>query len=150
MQTNAIYAASTKALAFAFAALAALSASYWVLKSTQTHSVSIASATPDAAPVLEPGAVARALGVARTAGPQGAGGATESRPNLVLLGVVAKGTRGGAALISIDAKPAKPYLVGSAINDQWVLQSVSARSAVLASRVDALAQTTLELPAPGK
>ncbi len=149
MQTNAIYSASTKALAFAFAALAALSASYWVLKSTQTHSVSIASATPDAAPVLEAGAVARALGVARTAGPQGAG-ATESRPNLVLLGVVAKGTRGGAALISIDAKPAKPYLVGSAINDQWVLQSVSARSAVLASRVDGLAQTTLELPAPGK
>ena len=149
MQTNAIYSASTKALAFAFAALAALSASYWVLKSTQTHSVSIASATPDAAPVLEPGAVARALGVARTAGSQGAG-ATESRPNLVLLGVVAKGTRSGAALISIDAKPAKPYLVGSAINDQWVLQSVSARSAVLASRVDGLAQTTLELAAPGK
>jgi general secretion pathway protein C len=64
----------------------------------------------------------------------------------VLLGVLADRQHGGAALISVDGKAAKPYRVGAPVDGNLVLQSVAGRRAVLAAGVDGPAQMTLELP----
>jgi general secretion pathway protein C len=64
----------------------------------------------------------------------------------VLVGVLADSLHGGAALISVDGKAAKPYRVGAMVDGNLVLQSVAARQAVLAAGADGSAQVTLELP----
>lgn len=152
MQTNAIPTWKTRAVTFALAALAALSASYWGLKSLQPHSVASAAATPATMAALGPQAVARVLGggsSAATAG-QNAGSPATGRTPYVLVGVLAEGAKSGAALIAVDGKPAKPYPVGAVVDGQLVLQSVAARRATLALGLDGPAQITLELPALGK
>ncbi len=63
------------------------------------------------------------------------------------MGVIAQG-RGGAALIAADDKPAKPYRVGSRIDEGVLLQSVGPRHAVLATSADGPALQRLELPSP--
>jgi general secretion pathway protein C len=67
-----------------------------------------------------------------------------SRFNLV--GVVANRGHGGAALISVDGQPPKPFRVGAPVDEGLVLQSVDARQAVLAASADAPPAVTLELP----
>ena len=146
MQTHVIATWSTKAVTFAVAALAALSGTYWVLKSTQANSVSTAAvvATPGMAP-LDPQAIARALGggvVALAAGSDKAAAQT----SYVLVGVIAGGVQGGAALIAVDGKPPKPFRVGAVVDGNLVLQSVVARRATLAAGADGAGQITLELP----
>jgi general secretion pathway protein C len=52
-----------------------------------------------------------------------------------LLGVAAgERSGGGAAVISVDGKPARSYRVGSTLEEGLVLQSVRGRQAVIASR----------------
>jgi general secretion pathway protein C len=71
--------------------------------------------------------------------------ALSSRFNL--LGVVAgPGRAGGAALIAVDGKAAKPFRVGTPIDDTLVLQSVEGRRAVLAAADSGQPVLTLELP----
>jgi general secretion pathway protein C len=149
MQKNAIQTLGVRAVTFALALLAALSATYWVLKSTQSSSVSIAAAVASSAVTpLEPKAVAKVLGGGKTAVP-GKAEATGSTP-FVLVGVLAEGSRKGAALIAVDGKPARPYAVGARVADGFVVQSVSGRRAMLAATADGPALVTLELPALGK
>jgi general secretion pathway protein C len=151
MQKNAIQTWSTRGVTFALAALAALSATYWVLKSTQAHSVSIAAPVASSVLVpLDPQSVARALGGGKVMAAASAGSANSGRAPFVLSGVLAEGAHGGAALISVDGKPAKPYAVGATVDGNLVLQSVSARRATLAAGVNDPAQITLELPALSK
>ena len=149
MQTNAIHTGGVRAVTFALALLAALCATYWFLKSTQAHSVSIAASQASSvlAP-LDPQSVARALGGGNAMLSTAAGAASAPvRTPYVLVGVLAAGTRGGAALISVDGKPAKPYAVGATVDGNLVLQSVFARRATLAAGAEGPAQFTLELPA---
>jgi general secretion pathway protein C len=149
MQKKAIHAGGVRAVTFALAMLAALSATYWVLKSTQSNSVSIAA--PVASPglmALDPQSVAKALGGGKAA-LVGNDGSTGRTP-FVLVGVLAAGAHKGAALISVDGKPAKPYAVGALVADGLVVQSVGARRATLAVAIDGPAHMTLELPALSK
>ena len=67
--------------------------------------------------------------------------------NIALVGVVAGRSRGGAALISVDGKPARPFRVGSAIDEGLWLSSVEGRRAVIAATAAGPALLTLELPA---
>jgi general secretion pathway protein C len=67
-----------------------------------------------------------------------------------LLGVVADASSGGAALISVDGQPARPFAVGTSLDGRLVLQSVSGRRAVLATDRNGPAELTLELPALAK
>ena len=135
---------------FALAALAAASAAYWVLKSSGTSApatalpVALASATP-----ADPQAVARALGGGVVLAPT-PGEVAPAASRYVLTGVVADRSNRGAALISVDGKPAKPVRVGASLDGGLVLKSVAGRRAVLATGVDAPAMVTLELPPPGK
>jgi general secretion pathway protein C len=63
---------------------------------------------------------------------------------LQLQGVLAVGSQQGAALISVDGKPAKPYRVGSAIEDGLQVTSVKARSVSIGQ--NGAEAFTLELP----
>jgi general secretion pathway protein C len=66
-----------------------------------------------------------------------------------LLGVAAPrqgGDRSGLALIAVDGKPARSYMVGAAVDGDLVLQSVHPRGAKLGGH-GADAQVSLELPA---
>lgn len=137
----------TRAATFALAALAALSGTYWVLKSTDSHSVSAAPAAASASfAALDPLAVARALGAGAGPATSGVPSASSGQTAYVLVGVLADRQSGGAALIAVDGKAAKPYRVGAAVDGNLVLQSVAGRRAVLATSLDGPAQLTLEMP----
>ena len=142
MQTNAFQVWGIRLATLVLAALAALSATYWSLKSTHANSVPTAAAAGLTA--LDPQALARALGGGGAVAPAGVPVAPST--SYVLVGVLADRVHGGAALISIDGKAAKPFRVGSTVDANLVLQSVLGRRAVLAPSIDGPAQLTLELP----
>jgi general secretion pathway protein C len=127
--------------------LAAGSCVYWGLRLVP-RAAPVAVATP-ARQVFaaDPTAVARLLGAnpAAAASPSQPAVSLASRFNL--LGVVASRSHLGAALIAVDGKPARPYRVGSPVDEGLVLQSVQGRRAVLAASAGGPAVLTLELPA---
>jgi general secretion pathway protein C len=132
---------------FALAALAGLSAVYWVLKlggPSAAVNAPVSAGRSVAAP--DPGAIARLLGGTATAMPAAAPALASLASRLQLVGVVAGASSGGgAAVISVDGKPAKPYRVGSQLEEGLVLQSVRGRQAVVAPANGGA--VTLELPA---
>jgi general secretion pathway protein C len=139
---------------FLVAALAAASATVWILKLSapdpqgQTAALVLTEGVP-----ANPQAVARMLGGSQTSGestrssPVDEGGNMASR--VKLLGVVAGRSPNGYALMAVDGKPAKPFRVGALVDDSWVLQSVAPRSVTLATRLDGNTRTTLALPKLG-
>jgi general secretion pathway protein C len=143
MQTNAFQVWAIRLATLGLAALAALSATYWVLKSTHANSVSTAASAAGFS-ALDPQALARAFGGGGLVAPAGVPVAPST--SYVLVGVLADWQHGGAALIAIDGKAAKPFRVGATVDNNLVLQSVVGRRAVLAPAVDGPAQVTLELP----
>ncbi len=74
--------------------------------------------------------------------------ATPAASRFVLIGVVARATGAGSAIIAEDGKPAKSYAVGSAIDQNLVLKAVAPRKAMLAASMADAPVHTLELPAP--
>ena len=113
-------------------ALAAGSALYWGLRASgmQNRAVPPAAGGIQGAPV-DTQAVARALGATGPAtAPQAAAPDVLSR--LALQGIVTHGA-GGAALIAVADKPAKPFRVGAEVDSGWSVKSVSNRSVVLSS-----------------
>lgn len=143
MQMNSHSLWQPQIVTFFVAALAAASGVYWIL---QWPGAAVAPAAPvelaSAAPT-DPVALARLLGGASpTASAAPVAGAAS---RFVLAGVVAGTSRGGAALIAIDGKPARPYPVGSRVDESLVLQSVAPRRAVLAASADGPASLTLEM-----
>ena len=130
-------------------ALAAASAVFWGLKLGGT-SAPVLAPLPPARAVLsaDPGAIARLLG-----GSPDVATATASQPTLAsrfqLVGVVAGERSGaGAAVISVDGRPARPYRVGTSLDQGLVLQSVRGRSASIATSMSAQPLLTLDLPQP--
>jgi len=126
-------------------ALVAASAAYWGLKmSARSAGIPVAPPAVRAPAAADPVAVAKLLG----ASPAVAG--TPAAPSLAsrfaLVGVVANASHQGAALISVDGKPPRPYRVGASIEEGLVLQSVESRRAVLSAKADGPAAVTLELP----
>jgi general secretion pathway protein C len=63
-----------------------------------------------------------------------------------LQGVMAGGPDAGAALISVDGKPAKPYRVGAVVADGLLLQSAQGRRVSLGSAMVGPQTLVLELP----
>jgi general secretion pathway protein C len=63
-----------------------------------------------------------------------------------LKGVVADTSNGGAALISVDGKLARPFQVGDLVDGRLVVQSVTGRKASLAAGTQAPVEVVLELP----
>ena len=145
MQTLAPSIWWPRGASFVLAALAAASASFWALKVSAVNTATSAPAAAMAGPVvIDAASVARALGGGPGAAPAAAPSASLAS-RFAMVGVVADQHSGGAALISVDGKPAKPYRVGDAIEDGLVLQTVQARKAALGPTSGA-AVLTLELP----
>jgi general secretion pathway protein C len=145
MQTHSLNLWWLRIVTFSVAALAAASATYWGLKWTATTPPGPTAAIifSGAAPT-DPLVVARLLGGGHTGSANAPLANTASR--FKLTGVVADRAKGGTALIAVDGKPAKPYRVGSQVDDALVLHSVAPRSAALAASLDAPVSVTLELP----
>jgi general secretion pathway protein C len=135
-----------RGMTFLLWAAAAASAVAWGLKLGGPASQGPVGASGYRAPTAaDPALVARLLGQAQGNAPAAAAAAPVSS-RFSLLGVVADRTHQGAALIAVDGRPAKPFRVGSAIDEGLVLQSVQPRRAVLAATLDGPAVVTLELP----
>jgi general secretion pathway protein C len=137
---------SVRGTTFALWALAAASAGYWGLK-LAGHAAPAGGAplASRSAVPPDPAAIARLLG-ANPGVPVAAAAAPSLASRFALVGVAAHTSGGGAALISVDGKPAKPYRVGSQVEEGLVLQAVKGRQAVLAGSLNGPAVLTLELP----
>ena len=130
-------------------ALAALCAAYWALKFAGSTSAAVTVATvAGPAPGSEPADLAKIFGPPLAA----ASAPVASIPKLIdpstrfmLVGVVADRASAGVALISVEGKAARPYRVGSQIDDAYLLKSVALRSATLAPLSQDGAGFTLEL-----
>lgn len=130
---------------FVLWALAAAGATYWAFKLAAPRDGATTLAAPvPAAPPVDPAAIARLLGSTPQTLAAAPVASTASRFSLV--GVVADRSRRGAALIAVDGKPAKPFRVGSPVDEGFWLQSVEGRRAVLAGSAAGPAVLTLELP----
>lgn len=146
MQTDAYRLWFTRIVTFTVSALAAASVAYWSLKSWGPQA---AATTPTVvmaqASSVGPQALARALG----GGPAQLASVPQAPPassRYALVGVLAGNSRSGAALISVDGQEARPVRVGTLVVDDILLQSVTARHAVLTSGAGTPAKFTLELP----
>lgn len=139
-----------RAATFGLWLLAAGVVAFWALR---LGGGGTAPAVP--APAVEPlqvdaQALARALGAVAPA----AGAAPVAAPvvsRYALLGVLAGRDSGaGAAVIAVGSQPAKPFRVGSMVEDGVVLQSLSAREARLGPSLQGPASITLKLPVPDR
>lgn len=130
---------------FALWALAAGSAVFWGLRlAGSERSISVPAAPARQVAAVDPEALARLLGSSPAGGNLAAPPPVSLASRFQLVGVAAAAHSGaGAAVISVDGKPARPFRVGSTIEEGVVLQSVRGRQAVLASGAT---QLTLELP----
>lgn len=95
---------------------------------------------------VAPAQVARLLG-AMPAEASAAAAAPSAASRFQLTGVVAGLSGAGAALISVDGAPPKPFTVGSRVDEGLVLQSVQGRRALLGAQPRGEAALTLEVPA---
>ena len=121
--------------------LAAASALYWGLKFSSNSQTGALVAPAAAVTPVDPVMVARVLGAT---GPQAVAQASLAS-RFALQGVVAGSPGGGAALISIDGKPATPFRVGNAVEEGLVLKSATQRQAMLAASPDGPALVTLDM-----
>ena len=121
----------------------AFSAVTWGLRwSASGAAPSNATAAAQTLPEVDVSAAARSLGAA----PVQAAAAPTLASRFQLQGVMAGGPDAGAALISVDGKPAKPYRVGAVVADGLVLQSAQGRRVSLGSAMDAPQTLALDLP----
>lgn len=132
--------------AFALWALAAGSALFWALRGATPAPAPAPVAGTASLPPVDVQAVARALG-AVAAAPVAAPPPPPIASRLALRGVVTQGGR-GAALLSLDGQPAKPYRVGAAIEDGWRLHAVTPHAATIAA-TDGSQRATLQMPERG-
>ena len=121
---------------------------FWGLKLTgQARPVAVPPAPLRQVAAVDPVALATLLGGAPAA--VGAAPVPTLASRFQLVGVAAGAhSGGGAALIAVDGRPARPYRVGTAIEEGLVLQSVHGREAVLAAQGTGQPLLTLELPPP--
>ncbi|MGE0350688.1 type II secretion system protein N [Hydrogenophaga sp.] len=124
---------------------AGLSAGYWVLLAWGRAPVTPVSALTTEQVSADTAAVARTLG-ALPAVATAAVAANAAPPRYNLLGVVAVGTRDGAALIGVDGQPPRPYRVGAALDGGLVLQAVTRSTVRLGPSLEAPATLELTLP----
>ena len=139
---------TVRGASFSLWALVAASAVYWALKvGGRGAAVNVPAPPPRPVAPADPMAIARVLGsTPAAAAAPGAVAPLASRFQLV--GVAAgAASGGGAALIAVDGKPARPFRVGSVIEEGVVLHSVQGRQAVLAQ---GSVLVTLELPRPAQ
>ncbi len=132
--------------ALVLAAAAAASLVYWGLQISATRSSSGADlAAPARLPeAAAPEQVARLLAAPATRAEGKPAASPGSR--LQLTGVAAGVSGRGAAILSIDGGPPRPFAVGTPVAEGLVLQSVQGRRAQLGPDRQGPATVVLELP----
>ena len=133
---------SVRTLTVAVWALAAGSVLYWGLRLSNDRSVSATKATAVAPTTIDSLAVARLLGATAAQAPT----LPSVASRFALQGVVAGTPGGGAALISVDGKPARPFRVGSAVEEGLILQSATARQVTFSASQGGPAVLTIDMP----
>jgi general secretion pathway protein C len=126
--------------------LAAASAVFWGVKLSSSASSGPIAPTAPNAPASDPVAIARVLGATPSTPTAAPVASLASR--FSLQGIVAEPDGGGAALISVDGKPPRPYRVGATVDEGLVLQSVHPRRASIGASLQAPAAINLEMPLP--
>jgi general secretion pathway protein C len=147
MVSNSRNSWAVAGISFVLWGLVAASAVYWGLKLTEPSRAG--AANPLAAsnlPPVDPAAVGRLLGAVPNAAVAVAPPVHSLASRFALMGVVASRSHQGAALISMDGKPAKPFRVGTTVEEGLILQSVESKRAILAASADGPPKLTLELP----
>ena len=120
-------------------AAAAASAVYWTLQVSSQSAGAVNAAPASVATIaVNSSQVALALGAkpAPTEAENTANAQIAQTGRFQLMGVLAVGSKQGAALISIDGKPAKPYSVGVTVDEATGLKvkTVAARAVVLGGK----------------
>ena len=127
-------------------AAAGASVVYWGLRLSAPSSASTAPAVAPAPVAMDAQALARLLGAAPAA-PGVAAPAAPTASRFTLIGVLSgRSSGGGAALIAVDGKPAKPFRVGAAVDEGLVLQALGPRQAQLGASMGGPATVTLDMP----
>lgn len=129
-------------------AAAGASVVFWGLRLSAPAAGAAAPVMVPAALVPDAQALARLLGAApamASTAPMAAAPTLASR--FTLVGVLSGRTSGGgAALIAVDGKPAKPYRVGAAVDEGLVLQALGPRQAQLGGSIGSEPVLTLDMP----
>ena len=117
---------------------------YWVQTGFEAGVQTNAAIAPAAVPagIYNPTSLTRVLGT----GSASPAPVSNSVRNFVLSGVIANSTGRGAALISVDGKPAAPFAVGTQLAPGYVLVAVAPRQAMLADGPGAPVLVTLNIP----
>ena len=138
---------SLRGLTLVVWALAAASVAYWSLRLlARPGAAAPVTLVASASVSTDPAVVARLLG----ATPAQAAPQASLASRFALSGVVAGAPGGGAALIAVDGKPARPFRVGSVVEEGLVLQSAAARQATLGETRSGPALVTLDMPSLSK
>ena len=144
MVTNTRNRWMLRAATFLLWAGAAGCAVFWGLRLAAPASGALVATVDGGGPAAaDPVAVARLLGA--SSGPLAAVPVAAVASRFTLLGVLAGRDSGGAALIAVDGKPARPVRVGGTLEEGLVLQSLSGRTAVLGANRDGPGTVTLEI-----
>ena len=138
---------SLRGLTLVVWALAAASVAYWGLRLlARPGAPALAPLAASISVTADPAVVARLLG----ATPAQIAPQASLASRFALSGVVAGAPGGGAALIAVDGKPARPFRVGSLVEEGLVLQSATARQATLGQTRYGPALLTLDMPSLSK
>jgi len=125
-------------------ALAVGSLVFWGLRLAAPAQQAVPPAVSSNAAAWDSSDVAHLLGAPVAAGPAAPQSAAAKRYSV--LGVVADGAQRGAALIAVDGAAPRPYRIGQAVGDGYVLQSVDADEARLGADLNGPASMTLQVP----
>ena len=148
MLTSAPASWTVRGATFALWAAVGLTAVFWGLRLAGGASQrDLPAPAPRTVAAADPAAIARLLGGGAPAAAGAAAPVATLASRFQLVGVVAGERSGrGAAVIAVDGKPARPFAVGTVIDEGVVLQSVQGRSAILADQAGGTPLLTLELP----
>lgn len=126
--------------------LAGAAVVWWLLAFSGRGSWQPVPVLPAPAVVADPAAVVRALGYRENASPVAAPSQPPPVSRLRLLGVAAQPASQGAALLSVDGQPPRPFRVGDKVADTWVLESVDRQRVRLSASDGAGGAVELTLP----
>lgn len=129
-------------------AAAGASVVFWGLRLSAPAAGSAAPVAMGAAPLApDAQALARLLGAVPVLPSAPVVPVASLASRFALVGVLSgRSSGGGAALIAVDGKPAKPFRVGALVDEGLVVQALGPRQAQLGPSVGEAATLTLEMP----
>ena len=146
MVTNSYSKWSVRLGTLALWAAAGASVVFWGLRLSGPGGAVAVPALAPATVALDAQGLARLLGAVPSAAAPAAPAATLAS-RFALIGVLSgRSSGGGAALIAVDGKPAKPFRLGATVDQGLVLQALGPRQAQLGADMGGPPTLTLDMP----